>query len=66
MRGFNKALSMISILSMLVLSTGCSSFNEGFRKPITDDRHGDYGARIPNMDNEYEMFCRGDYSGLCR
>ena len=67
MRGsINRLLSIASILSMLVLSTGCASFNEGFSRPLTDDRSGDMGARLPNLDDEYEMFCRGNYSGLCR
>ena len=66
MRGIKGILSIVSLVSILVLSTGCAQFREGFTRPLQDNRSGDMGARFPNLDGEYEMWCRGDNSGLCR
>jgi len=66
-------LSMrISMVSILALSmTACSSTTqERLSMSIINGINGghtiiDYGARVPNMEGDWQRFCEGDSRGRC-
>jgi hypothetical protein len=60
-RGIKKALSTLSIVSILALSTGCSSMpdfvKEGVQEGIWKSGPNRMGERIPNMEGDWDRFC---------
>jgi len=55
-----RGLSISTLLSILALSTGCSSIGlqNGQRVPWDPVPPFSYGDRIPNMEGDYDRFCR--------
>jgi hypothetical protein len=56
-----RLIKVASMVSILALSTGCSSIpdfvKEGYQEALWKSGPNRYGERIPNMEGDWDRFC---------